>query len=302
MNFEDLRLKENQMIFFVDYNNTLVDYENEFDSCLRGSSDERMSSNATTRFYLLKTLKEFEVATGIAPQICIVTNASRIKIDSNGYEGIFNDIKNTFFVGEKANELKKYIKYLVCKENDCFYQIQSGKDYNNLFEKIDFSQEQKFIRYAPDFRKYESVSRMLSILDPGLSKGAGVSKYILFAGDSIKDDYPMMKFETPEGVSKVFVRPGKVKKMSENMMWKFYLATGGKMTSVNPRRNRPYEKIDTNNFHMLNVVDQNNIKGYSLGGKVFLTQKNSRGLMDGIRELQKLIVQKNANQSTFGSE
>lgn len=297
MKKDSLRLRKNEMIFFVDYNNTMVDYENEYDMGLRGNLDDRLANPSSTRFYLIKTLREFEEATGIIPKICIVTNARKQNIDGNGYAGIFNDIKNTFFPVGREKELEKYIKYLVYRENDGYFTINPESDgYLGLFDYFEFSEDVKNIRYVEEFKKLETVSRMMSLLDPELSDGKGVSKYILFAGDSIKDDYPMMKFQTPEGVSKVFVRPRKVQKMSTNMMWKFYSATGGTLTSINPKTNRKFLSVDDSNFGSLSERDQKIIQDYAMGGRVFLTQKNSRGFMDGVRELQKIIVSENGNQ------
>ena len=67
-----------------------------------------------------KSLIEFERKTGFTPVVCIVTNASFSTIDSNGYNGICNDLKMTFFNHAKQtqeikdNEIQtsceKYIK------------------------------------------------------------------------------------------------------------------------------------------------------------------------------------------------
>lgn len=302
MKNDDMRLKPNEIVFFVDYNNTFVDYANEFDSGLRGNWDDRNANPALTRHYLIKTLTEFENATGITPRICIVTNAHIDIIDLNGYPGIFQDVKSTFF-GTEDQTLAKYIKYLVYRENDGFFKINpNGDGYMGLFEYQEFDDSQKMIRFVPEMKKLETVSRMMSLLEPEMESGKMTGKYILFAGDSIKDDYPMMKFNTPQGVSKVFVRPRKVQKMSKNLMWKFSQALGDKTTSVNPKTKRPFAVIDDGNFEMLSESDKKIIENYACGGRVLLTQKNSRGFMDGIRELQKMIVSGGNYQKQFGEE
>lgn len=286
-------LNDDEMVFFIDYNNTLVDYENEFDIGYRGSFDGVVQNSVISRVYLLETLQKFEAATGIKPRICIVTNAHRDSIDVNGFPGIFNDVKMTFFnTGKKMTDgFERYIKYLVYRENDGFFTINPGRgELFDLFDFHEFGDEAKSIRLVEDFKKLETVKRMMTILDPEAGTKNGISKHILFAGDSIRDDYPMMRFETEEGISKVFVRPRKVQRMSANMMWKFYTAAGGTLSSIHPKTNKPFSFVDDGNFSLLSETDRRLIEGYAFGGRVFLTQKNSRGLMDGIRSLQEIIV------------
>ena len=90
------RLKENEILIVTDYNNTLVDYEAEFDYRSELYEDFEGFLRMIKR-NISKSLIEFERKTGFTPVVCIVTNASFNTIDSNGYNGICNDLRMTFF-------------------------------------------------------------------------------------------------------------------------------------------------------------------------------------------------------------
>jgi hypothetical protein len=288
-------LKNDEMMFFLDFNNTLVDYENEYDfQDHNWIEDRKIRSPLQIKFYLSKCLKEFRQQTGITPVICVVTNANEHTIDSNGYPGIFNDLRMTFFDGSvnpnQADGCEKYFKYLIYRENDGFFTINSsGKTIEEIFDYVPFDENALSIKCLKQFTKLESVERMMSVVDPDIRGKGHKSNYVLFAGDSIKDDYPMIMLQTDEGVSKIFIRPKEAKKITKNLMWQFCVAKGIEFTSVSKKSGRKIKVIDDNTYNYLNETDKNALENFADGNRVILTQKNSRGLMDGIRTAMEMI-------------
>ncbi len=292
------RLKSNEMMFFIDFNNTLVDYENEYDM-LRPNIDRAGYVNPyRARVRFAKALVDFENATGITPVICIVTNARDGVMDNNGFQGIHNDLFMTFFHDDdteiaRRNECKKYFKYLIYRENDHFYKLHTNaQNVSSFYERIDFQEPELCIRYIDQFRKKESVDRMMGVVDPKKD----TSKFILFAGDSIKDDYPMKEICTPEGVSKIYIRPGKVHKMTYSMKREFCEAKGIVFKSINPKNNKKIICMDETSYKLLSQEEQRLIDDYNSGDYVFLTQKNSVGLIEGIYHAAEVISSLNPQE------
>lgn len=289
----EFKLKSDEMMFFLDFNNTLVDYANEYD--MPGMYFDRAGfvNPYRTRTILAKTLVEFEEKTGITPVICIVTNARGHVIDNNGYSGIFNDLYRTFFYEEDRSkvhprsDVRRFFKYLLHYENDSFTRIHpTAKTFDGLFEKIPFDSKALDIRYIEQFRKKESVDRIMSVVDPKKN----TSRYILFAGDSIKDDYPMKEIWTPQGVSKVFIRPGRSQKLTYSVMREFCEAKGDTFASINPKNGKKIICTDEYSFGLLTPEEQSKILNYHSGDYVYLTHKNSDGLIEGIARTADLIA------------
>lgn len=288
----EFRLKSNEMLFFVDFNNTLVDYANEYDMHDFYFDNRLFYNPYRTRTILAKALIEFEKRTGKTPVICVITNARLASIDNNGYGGICNDLFRTFFYDQdnlKINpvyDAKRFFKYLMHYENDGFIKINpQAKTFNELYELIPFDSKTLDIRYIDQFRKKESVDRLLSVVDPRKN----TSEYILFAGDSIKDDYPMKEIWTPEGVSKVFIRPGRSQKLSYSVMREFCDAKGDVFLSRNPKNGKKIICTDERSFMLLSPEEQAMILNFHSGDHVYLTQKNSEGLIEGINKTADLI-------------
>lgn len=299
----DFRLKENEIMFFIDFNNTLVDYENEFDHYAYLDDLKTINNPAITKSRLTRCLADFEKKTGLTPVICVVTNAESKVIDANGYPGIFNDLRMTFFnhaanLGEKYNNpIDKYFRYLIYKDNDAFFTINPKADtLEEMFEGYYFDEEALSIRYSPSFRKKESVERMMSIIDPTRD----TSKFIVFAGDTIKDDYPMKEIETPYGVSKIFIRPGKSKKLTYMLMREFAESKGHEFTCINRHNGKKIKNIDQFNYMNLSDEEQKWLEEYSSGDYVILAQRNNRGLVDGIYEAAEIIAGKQKEQGILG--
>ena len=126
-------LKDNEIMIFTDFNNTLVDFENEYNYLDSRFDEESHLATRVIKNNLSRCLRDFEKETGFTPVICVVTNASAYNIDSNGYTGITQDMRMTFFdhsnqTPERAKEVydascEKYFRYLLYKENDCFFKI-----------------------------------------------------------------------------------------------------------------------------------------------------------------------------------
>ena len=289
-------LKDNEIMIFTDFNNTLVDFENEYNYLDSRFDEESHLATRVIKNNLSRCLRDFEKETGFTPVICVVTNASAYNIDSNGYTGITQDMRMTFFdhsnqTPERAKEVydascEKYFRYLLYKENDCFFKINplAGSIYE-MFEVMPFDESAKSIRYVKQFKKKESVDRIMSLVDPDKTR----SKFIIFAGDSISDDYPMKLIETPEGVCKIFIRPGKVQKMKPSVMQEFCLAQGLVFDSVHPRTGKAIKCIDSNNFEFLSEKDKKQLLNYANGDHVLLTNRNSRGFVEGIYQAIDII-------------
>jgi hypothetical protein len=177
-------------------------------------------------------------------------------------------------------------------ENDGFIKINpQATNFSELYTLIPFDDKAMNIRYIEQFRKKESVDRLMSLVDPRKS----TSKYILFAGDSIKDDYPMKEIWTPEGVSKIFIRPGKSQKLTYSVMREFCEAKGDVFLSRNPKNGKKIICTDEFSFGLLSEEEKQKILNYHSGDYVYLTQRNSEGFIDGVNKLADLICEQNGS-------
>ena len=90
-----IKLKPNEILIFTDFNNTLVDYENEYNNTVMNIYDEGgfTAPHRTIKHNITRVLNTFEEKTGFTPILCLVTNASSASIDSNGYPGILQDLR-----------------------------------------------------------------------------------------------------------------------------------------------------------------------------------------------------------------
>lgn len=278
------KLKDNEILIITDYNNTLVDYASEFDYRSELYEDFEGFLKMIKR-NISKALVEFETKTGFTPVVCIVTNASFFNIDSNGYNGICNDLKMTFFnhrmqtEERKHNEIQstceKYIRYVVHKENDGYLEINPyGSTMEDSFIARNFSDEAMQIQRRE--KKRESVERLVCDLGPIKNN------VVIFAGDSIADDYPMKYGVTGHGVSKIFIRPGKTKKMKYSVMQQFCEAKGIKFEAHNPKNKKKIRCIDENTIDFLTDEQKSKLLEYSDGDYILLTSENSRGFVEGI--------------------
>ncbi len=290
-------LKDNEIMIFTDFNNTLVDFENEYDFLTNRFDENFVPLPQITKINLTKCLRSFEKTTGLVPVLCIVTNASANAIDANNFKGISHDLHMTFFdhsfqsdqlaAESVKNSCEKYFRFLVYKENDAFFEINPlGKTQNEMFVRHEFSDEAKKIRLAPEFKKRESIERMLTVLDPMHSK----MPYAIFAGDSIKDDYPMMLAKTSQGTSKIFIRPGKATRMKPSVVYEFCMAKGLEFSSVHPKTGKKIRQFDDNNIKFLNDADKDAYEHFSDEGTIILAPQNSRGLVEGLNKAAQMIA------------
>ena len=254
-------LKDNEIMIFTDFNNTLVDFENEYNSIIGMYNEKLAQSTSSVKPHLTRCLKEFELQTGLTPVICVVTNASLFNIDDNNAPGIHQDLHMTFFnhgnmTPEKAKEVyentcEKYFRFLLYKENEGFFKINPlGNSLDEMFVPQMFNERAMAIKYCPDFKKRESVERIMTLVDPEKK-----SKFCIFAGDSIKDDYPMKLMQTPEGVCKIFIRPGRHQKIRTSLMHEFCLAKGNEFLSVHPKTGKKIKFVIKSN----NIIHQKKI-------------------------------------------
>lgn len=302
----DFKLKPNEIMIFTDFNNTLVDYENEYNYTIGIYDDSKEYAVRGIKTHLTKALHDFEKRTGLTPVICVVTNASAFTIDSNSYAGISRDMNMTFFnhinqsddIAQHVYETscEKYFRFLIYKENDFFFKINPlAATLDEMFEPIMFDEKALNIRYISDFKKKESVDRMMSVIDPDKTR----SKYIIFAGDSIKDDYPMKLIQMPDGVCKIFIRPGRVQKVKPSIMREFCEAKGDVFETVHPKTGKRIKCFDESTIAWLSEKEKKQLEMYSDGDHVLLTNKNSRGFVEGLYASIDII---NAIKSTKAKE
>lgn len=302
----NFKLKDNEIMIFTDFNNTLVDFENEY-NFLSNKYDENNISIARIKINISKTLNLFEKMTGLTPVICIVTNASAFSVDSNCYAGIIQDLHMTFFDHFKQEKslakknfeesCERFFRFLIYRENDYFFHINPlAETLNEMFVPYEFSEKAKQIKMIPQFKKKESVERMLTVVDPDRDR---ISKAI-FAGDSIKDDYPMKLAKTNQGTCKFFIRPGKSKTMKPSLIYEFCVAKGYEFSSIHPNTNKKIKILDDNNIRYLNRQDKMAYDNYSDGDIIYLTSKNSRGLCEGLEKVMyDIIRQKSSNEMSL---
>ncbi len=292
----EFQIKENEMLFFIDYNKTLVNYN---DIGMRSHSmcfdDYNSSKPLVSMRYLTKSLLDFEKITGLTPVICIVSNASVNLKEKDGSIMILHDFYNLFMkkgdVNSK-NSCMRFFKYVVCRENDGFFKILPGNPtFEQSFAWIEFGEKEKQIRMPESFRKCESVERMLSVVDP-----AKLSKNIFFAGDDIKDDYPMKLARTPDGVCKIFIRPGRSRRLTFSKMKMFCEAKGVEFLSVN-QKGQKLRCFDEFTAKYISVEDRRALENYNDGDHVILTQENSNGLIEGIKKATEIIAAGKEKQS-----
>lgn len=277
-------IKDNEILIFTDFNNTFVDFFAEYDYNIQFYEDfEEYLANL--KHNMSKCLRTFEKETGLTPVICIVTNASMNVVDNNGYRGICYDLMMTLFdhgnFSEEQikhsveNTCEKYIRFILHKENDVYMEINPyGKGMAEMFRVRRFSDKALEVKHSAV--KRESVERFITDFGPIRNK------FVIFAGDSIIDDYPMKYAVTEEGVSRIFIRPGHVKNMKPSIMQKFCQAKGVEFDCVNPKNNKKVKVLDATNLHLLSDEDREKLFNYDDGDAVLLTSPNSNGFIDGI--------------------
>lgn len=278
------KIKDNEVLIFTDFNNTLVDYASEYDYRSEIFDDFegfiRSIKNGVTR-----CLNEFEKQTGLTPVVCIVTNASVNVIDNNGYNGICYDLMMTFFNHKEQTQdsadyeikhsCERFIKYVLHKENDGYLEINPyGTSMTDTFIPHKFSDEALQIKRKAV--KRESVERMIDEIGPIKNK------FVIFAGDSIADDYPMKYAVSDEGVNKIFIRPGKVLKMKASIKQQFCEAKGISFNCLNPKNNKKVKIIDGSSLQFLSEEQKQQLENFDDGDSIFLTSPNSRGFVEGI--------------------
>jgi len=87
---------------------------------------------------------------------------------------------------------------------------------------------------------------------------------------------------TEHGVSRIFIRPGKVKRMKYPIMQQFCEAKGISFNAVNPKNNKKIRVIDESSIRFLTDEQRAQLENYSDGDYILLTNENSRGFAEGI--------------------
>ncbi len=294
------KLKENEALFVIDYNKTFVEYSQDFDN------DSRFYVDFEAHLRLIKrklsiALEAFKKKTGLTPVICIVTNASINAKDSSGeHHGILNDLMMTFFNHanmskemarqETENSCEKYIRYIVHKENDEYIKVNPyGEDRESMFTGHSFSENALKIKHHA--KKRESAERLICDIGPVKSKA------VIFAGDTIADDYPMKYAVTQHGVSRIFVATGKTKgkdkghakKVKYSVMQQFCEAKGIKFDIINPKNNKRIKVIDENTVKFLTEEQIQTLYSYDDGDMVLLTGDGSDGFIEGVGKSADII-------------
>ena len=278
------KLKDNEILIFTDFNNTLVDYASEYDYRSEIFDDFdgfiRSIKNGVSR-----CLNEFERQTVLTPVVCIVTNASFNIVDKNGYNGICHDLMMTFFNHKEQKKenaeyeiqhsCERFIKFVLHKENDGYLEINPyGTSMNDTFIPHRFSDSSLQIKRKSV--KRESVERMIGEIGPIKNK------FVIFAGDSIADDYPMKYAVTGDGVSRIFIRPGRASRIKPSIKQQFCEAKGISFNCINPKNNKKIKVIDGNSLQFLSEEQKQQLENFDDGDSIFLTSPNSKGFVEGI--------------------
>lgn len=283
----EFEIKDNEMLFFVDFNCTLVDYDNITDRDHVMFSDAFSGETVASTKYLNVAINNFIKKTGYTPVICVVTNSSEELCDNEtGYPLALTDFYSIFIRrrGEYKNPLSRYLKYFIMSENEKFFKINEfSTSIDDAFDVVGFDEQALSVKMADSFHKCESAKRMLQVLDPSHK-----SKFVFFAGDSIKDDYPMKYAVTEEGICKFFVYPHGKRKLSYEVMRRFCEAKGFEFSSLNGK-GRKIKCFDEFNLKFLSENERQALENYHDGDHVIITQKNSEGLAEGVDKVADLI-------------
>lgn len=309
----DFQISDNEIIFFVDFNCTLVDYDKIVARNHIMCNDAFATETVASSRYLKVALNNFEKSTGLTPVICVLTNSSESFLESeNNCPIALSDFYKIFLRKRQgaANPVSKYLRYVVMRENDKFFCINHDcTSLDDAFFAVPFGSEALNIKMSDTFHKCEGAKRMLTVIDP-LHR----SKFMFFAGDTIKDDYPMKYARTEHGLCKIFVRPGNRRTISWQTKSEFCRAKGYEFTSLN-RHGRKVRCFDDcfenpNNIDRatgkpkpaavpIDIEDRQALLNFDDGDHVILTQKNSKGLAEGIDKAAKIICQAN---SAYGKQ
>ena len=322
------QIKDNQIIFFVDYNRTLVNYD-RIDLQTHKGYYEGYSHSPIELGYLLKALVTLEQKTGFEPVICIITKADDEMYNLSGETMMLRDFYDVVLANkspETSRLVFKYFKYLTLLKNDGFYEINpSAKNFQEAFIRHNFSDQIMGIRigdgseeYA-DYVKLETVERLMCVLDP-----EGVSRRIVFAGDN-RTDYLMSLVMTTSGVKKTFIEPTNKrrssktdengdKKISYDIKRRIVLereklirkSRGQEeediFTSVNPRTLKKVVSVDRHTAdRLLNEHDKDLLKSFNLDlsgneMEIIITDPNSNGLIKGIYKLIDIMTGEEAEK------
>ena len=296
------QIKDNEILIFTDFNNTFVDFFAEYDFNSQFFEDFE-AYLGELKFNMTKCLKDFEKKTGLTPVVCIVTNASMANVDNNGYRGVCYDLMMSLFNhnGLTDDQVKyrvehtceKYIKYVMHKENAGYLEINPyGRGMEGMYKVHSFSDEAMKVKRSAI--KRESVERFITDFGPIKNN------FVIFAGDSILDDYPMKYAVSEEGVNKIFIRPGKVKKMKPSLMQLFCMAKGVIFDVVNPKNKKKVKVIDDTNMHLLSEEEKAKLFDYSDGDAILLTSPNSKGFIEGLYQSIDIINAYNGGASEKG--
>lgn len=294
----EFQIKEDEILFFVDYNKTLVNYDSLDVNLVTMFYDAYSHSKPlVSMLYLTKSLNEFKQKTGLTPVIVVVSNASLELKDYDDSIRILSDFFNIFIRNKGGNEncnCSQYFKYIICKENDGFFKINQGsKTFYDAYTWIPFGEEELKIKKSESFKKLESVERLMRLLD-----AKKLSRNLFFAGNDIKDDYPMKLVQTDEGVCKIFVRPGRSRRLTYSKQKEFCEAKGHVFSSRTPKHEK-IKCLDNFTVSYLNEIDRNAIENFDDGDHVILTQENSNGLIEGIRKAADIIANSKQKQTNF---
>ncbi len=303
---EKLKLAENEIPIFTDFNETLVPFADEYNNSKFMYTEGRDLEVGSVKIMVTRALKEFEKRTGLKPVLFVVTNASVNAIDGNDAPGIHQDMHMTFFDHnsddyERAkmvyeNSCEKYFRALIYKENDSYFEIHPlASSLDEMFVKSPFSEKAKAIRLDPSHKKLETIERIMTDIGGDRSK----IKYAIFAGDSIKDDYPMKMVGGMDGACKIFIRPGKVQKAKPSVMAEFCSSMGISFSKVLTKKGKVKTQFDEEWVNGLPENERHALLNYHGGDHVILTNPNTRGFAEGIYNAIEII---NAQQKAQGNQ
>ena len=309
---------KNVIPFFLDFNFTLVDYGNEVGMGQVGDKDDDLH---IMKSRLSHALKKFEQETGYTPEVYIVTNASRTKVDKNGYVGVCYDIMKTFFDHERQTEAEaeteikksceKYIKGVVYHENDGYYSIDpKGKSMEEMFVFQEFSDKAMQIHYdkpvdpkpikgkkpleGPEIKR-ESVARLIADKEYLIEEG-----FIVCAGDSVEWDFPMANALPEKGLNRIYINTNGLDFKKASVKYLLCEARGEFIHLVNPKNGKPQGVDDQSLNAFGSREDHKKIENFAGDCKVYFKHKGSFGLQAGIDHAIEHVNELTASQYGLG--
>lgn len=314
-NLAKFQIKDDQILFFIDYNRTLVNYD-LVNTRKQTYFRDTYNDSPIELEYLIKALKLFEQNTGFQPVVCVVTNTDQKLQNLSGETMMLRDFYDYILNrgnDEVQNLIRKYFKFTILSNNDGFYEINENfSSFENAYIRHQYPDAINRIKFDEHYKKLETVEKHMCVVDP-----TGVSRVIVFAGDN-RSDYHMALMQTTSAVRKIFIETTNErksirskakrkernklglktpKKISYDKMRRFVLEREGRdvFTTINYNSGKKFISVDDDTIGRLSDEDRAYLEGFSkdLNGNIIdiiITGPNSNGLIKGIKKANEIVL------------